>query len=577
MKKIHIIHNRIWKRGLAGILALSLLLSCVPGLDAGATEITENAAETGWENDAGGALEENAPIVIEREQSADDALNGTGDAGVSTEGTSDAGVSTEGTGDTGVSGDSAAETPVKESSLLPDYSVTPGAEIPAYEAYKGMKDWNNAAETKALDNTYSMTIATGESAGNAVLYFVVRYKDQAGVTRSQFVFPNLDGGSRGDSILRYKAGDNLDKAYGSVAAGDVHYGETVEKEQPLASWSVQDYIFQTEVPIAEVVKVDIYLSTGKSSTKRGSIDGDDSGTQFVDSAGRLVARDGSLIADHADDESSSDYSTANSDNREEGSIRRIDVSDAEESIHAIPADDVLRYSGKGADAKSPVHTISADDAIRYAGSSGGGGAEPSADRKYKYDDFNQTFIEDKNGVFRYDAELETYYVEAVDEVNSSLLGNIKKTSGNMLYFCPEIMEFVLKKQYTAWKNGGTTPDVTPDSDKNYSYDMNTHTFYVDNNGNYKYSYKNGTYYEKKGLFTTRYFDFDNLRFEDGLLIGQSFARFDDYDPTFKEGVKYRYNPYSRIFEENDNIEDNKYSVFELNVDYSESDSEDNYY
>ena len=34
MKKIHIIHNRIWKRGLAGMLALSLFLSCVPGLDA---------------------------------------------------------------------------------------------------------------------------------------------------------------------------------------------------------------------------------------------------------------------------------------------------------------------------------------------------------------------------------------------------------------------------------------------------------------------------------------------------------------------------------------------------------------
>lgn len=561
MKKIHIIHNRIWKRGLAGFLALSLLLSCVPGLDAGAVEITENAAETGWETDAVAAPEENAPIVIEREQPADDVLNGAGDTGVSTEGTGDAGVSTEGTGDTGgstegtgdtgVSGDSAAEAPVEESSLLPDYSVTPGAEIPAYEAYKGMKDWNNAAETKALDNTYSMTIATGESAGNAVLYFVVRYKDQAGVTRSQFVFPNLDGGSRGDSILRYKAGDNLDKAYGSVAAGDVHYGETVEKEQPLASWSVQDYIFQTEVPIAEVVKVDIYLSTGKSSTKRGSIDGDDSGTQFVDSAGRLVARDGSLIADHADDEGSSDYSAANSDNREEGSIRRIDVSDAEESIHAIPADDVLRYSGKGADAKSSVHTISADDTIRYAGSSGGGGAEPSAGRKYKYDDFNQTFIEDKNGVFSYDAELETYYVEAVDEAAEDhglgVYGIYKK---NMLYFCPEIMEFVSKEQYTAWKNDGTTPDVTPDKGKSYSYDENTHTFYVDNIGNYEYSDWQGTYQEKAFL-AFRYFDFNNLEFKDGINQGGSFARFVDYDPTFKEGVKYRYNPYNRIFEEND--------------------------
>ena len=44
----------------------------------------------------------------------------------------------------------------------------------------------------------------------------------------------------------------------------------------------------------------------------------------------------------------------------------------------------------------------------------------------------------------------------------------------------------------------------------------------------------------------------------------------DDDAEIKENDNY-------IFEENDNIEDNKYSVFELNFDYSESDSEDNFY
>ena len=494
MKKTHIIHNRIWKRGLAGILALSLFLSCIPGLDTKASEITETTTETVGETDAAETPDENAPIVVEGE----------------------------------------------ESSLLPNYSVTPSSEIPAYEAYKGMNEWNKAEETKALDNTYSITIATGESAGNSVLYFVVRYKDKSGVTKSQFVFPNLDGGSRGDSILRYKAGDKLDKAYGSGVMGDANYSESYEKEQPLASWSVQDYIFQTEVPIAEVLKVDVYLSTGKKSTKRSSIDEDDSDTQFVNNEGRLVASDGSMIVENTDDEGTDDRGGVTSYGRSEGSIRKIDVSDAGGSIHSIYANDVLRYSGIDTNADSSVHTISADDTIRYAGNSGD--SKPSADKRYKYDDFDQTFTEDKNGAFGYDSELETYYVEAFDSSDDSSRDKTK------LYFCPGIMEFVLKDQYTAWKNDGTTPDVTPNEKDHYSYDEHTHTFYVDEDGKYIYNRGSGSFKENN-FYIRKYFDFSKkLDFVNNFELPKQ-VRYEEYNPTFKERVRYSYNPYTRRFVE----------------------------
>ena len=240
MKKKYVNHNSIWKRGLAGILALSMLLSCVPGSAVYATDIDGAEASAVSTEVTGGESTTGAQAV--------DGAN-TGDSA---------------TGVTTADGDNAGNESVTadESSLLPNYSVTPDTEVPAYEAYKGMKEWNSSVETEAMDNTYAITIATGESAGDSVLYFVVRYRDKSGVSRSQFVFPNLDGGRRSDSILRYKAGDKLDKAYGSSVIGDVHYKENVTQETPLDSWTVQDYIFQTEVPIDTVLKVELYLSKG---------------------------------------------------------------------------------------------------------------------------------------------------------------------------------------------------------------------------------------------------------------------------------------------------------------------------
>ena len=60
-----------------------------------------------------------------------------------------------------------------------------------------------------------------------------------------------------------------------------------------------------------------------------------------------------------------------------------------------------------------------------------------------------TVFERLSGVFRYDSELETYYIETNDKY------------GTQLYFYPEKYEFVTKKQYVEWKNNGVTPDTEP--------------------------------------------------------------------------------------------------------------------
>ena len=505
MKKIHIIHNRIWKRGLAGLLALSLFLSCVPGLDA------EAIGKSG--RISGGTTTEAFNFDFTRFTTEATTVAPTEDT---TE------TATESSADGNITGDSdtVTEAAMDQSSLLPNYSVTPNTDIPAYEAYKGMSDWNNGTVTDAMPNTYSLTIATGESAGDAVLYFVVRYKDILGVTKSQFVFPNVDGGARSDSILRYRAGDNLDKAYGSSNIGNYKYAENSEKESPLDSWTVQDYIFTTESAIKSIEKVEVYLSTGTTGTS--SIPNNEDNT----------------LSSNGDNNDSNSQKTVNdsntqfvTNNKQAGNnvIKKIEVSDSngviktdedtEGAVKVIPEDTTLRFS---------ANTGSADSADKVN--------TKNPDVKYRYDDFNQDFIEDDKGIFKYDSELETYY-----EYNSP-----------NLYFYPERYDFITKGEYENWKNKGVELTLKPNTKNKYSLDKSTMTFYVDKNGEYSFDKLRGTFYYEINTFNTlsRYFDFSKKGFVDSGLTIQT--RYSTYKPSFKEGINYYYDVYNRRFKEDTN-------------------------
>ncbi|MBE5923643.1 MAG: hypothetical protein E7271_04130 [Lachnospiraceae bacterium] len=518
MKKLHIIHKRIWKRGFAGILALSLLLSCVPGLDAKAFEIA----------DPNNSISNDGPLTTVTTES-DDFENQTTEAVTdsSTEPVTDASM--------GASNDQATEAATEQTadsematdadSLLPNYSVTPNTDVPAYEAYKGLSEWNNGIVTNAMSNTYCITIATGESAGDAVLYFVVRYKDTSGATKSQFVFPNVDGGARSDSILRYKAGDNLDKAYGSTNIGNYQYEENSKKESPLDSWTVQDYIFKTESTIASIVKVEVYLSNG-SKTTNSSVDNDNE-----DFSSNYDIDNDDVVAD---DDSNTQF-VMNNKQIADGCgnvVRKIEVSDTngviktdegtEGAVKVIPKDTTLRFSANTSD-------VNGTEKVNTK----------NPDVKYKYDDFNQDFIEDNNGLFKYDSELETYY-----EYNSP-----------NLYFYPEKYEFITKKQYSEWKNDGVEPNTTPENYEEYSFDENTVTFYGDS-GDYTYSEYEQTFWEREWhgwRITYKYFDFNTKAFVDeDNFIHYSQKRYSDYKPQFKKNTNYYYDVYNRIFKEDAN-------------------------
>ena len=174
---------------------------------------------------------------------------------------------------------------------------------PSYTAYKGLDEWKNRKiiSVPTNTNTYVLTVATGASAGDTVLYFGIRYKTPEGQARSQYIFPGIDAGSRSAALLaKYANGENINDTFGMKALSEIHYQEKEIKEETLAAWSVQDFAFKTEDEIGTVESVDVYLAKGQWSVQGLSIFRMDSfkgyeeyglvsGQKFLDFQGRLIA------------------------------------------------------------------------------------------------------------------------------------------------------------------------------------------------------------------------------------------------------------------------------------------------
>ena len=201
------------------------------------------------------------------------------------------------------SGNLAAQNTLQDTKVQ-TYKVTSDPE-PAFTEFKGMTDWRDRKVIAAPENTYVLTAATGASSGQNVLYFGIKYVDQNGLSRLQYVFPGIDAGSRSGALLNYYADKNgnvkdIYKTYGATALEELNYKETVKDDTTLTSWSVQDYAFQTEGAIARVLSIDVYLAKGQWTVqglalyKMNSFKGYEeyglvSGKHFLDFQGYLVA------------------------------------------------------------------------------------------------------------------------------------------------------------------------------------------------------------------------------------------------------------------------------------------------
>ena len=193
--------------------------------------------------------------------------------------------------------DQAAEEPEVE-----PYHITQNSEAePAYSSDLTTKEWASRESVLAPDRTYALTVCTGATKGDTVLYFGIKYKDDNGISRTHFVFPHVDGFKRGNDLLNHElSGRKIDDTFGKKLAASFNYKEAAESEQVLPAWSVQDFAFQTEASIKTVESIDIFLESGTWNCKGIAIYHVDSykgleeygmisGQRFLDFEGYLIA------------------------------------------------------------------------------------------------------------------------------------------------------------------------------------------------------------------------------------------------------------------------------------------------
>ena len=126
------------------------------------------------------------------------------------------------------------------SKLEDGYGVVPSTDVPAFTEFKGMTSEASLVEyTLPKDsNTYSLTVATGASSGECIMYFAIKYKDKDGTPRSEFVFPKIDALQRSRDLLNYYADNkDLNSTFGSTILTKYGYTQKVEEVVPLSAWS----------------------------------------------------------------------------------------------------------------------------------------------------------------------------------------------------------------------------------------------------------------------------------------------------------------------------------------------------
>ena len=152
----------------------------------------------------------------------------------------------------------------EDKTIVKTYSIKPDPDDEEkYSDYGAVSAWKDRQSIQAPSNTYCMHVGTGATQGDTVLYYAIEYTDVNDVTRTQFVFPSIDAKDRSDALLKYGAnGKALNQTYGGNMLKEFNYSEDLQSEDPLAAWSVQDYVFQTDAEVKKVDNIKIYLGQG---------------------------------------------------------------------------------------------------------------------------------------------------------------------------------------------------------------------------------------------------------------------------------------------------------------------------
>lgn len=119
----------------------------------------------------------------------------------------------------------------------------------------------------AVSNTYLLSVSTGIVPGDTVQYFGVRYRDNAGTERTEYIFVN------GTGSLQYNDGLGLKTDWTMFTAGEeltmgslFNYYFADDSGKPLRPYTTDQFLFSPYYGLKSVVGIDVYMvrdSSGK--------------------------------------------------------------------------------------------------------------------------------------------------------------------------------------------------------------------------------------------------------------------------------------------------------------------------
>ena len=182
--------------------------------------------------------------------------SGSGAAGTDTNGTS-GGQTAGGSGESGTDSGIVTEEPWADAGVTG--SVEPTLAAPTVDVFAG-----EAYGTVPSDNLYTLTVATGISPGKTVHYFAIRYVDSQNASQTKYIFPHEDAFKASFNYVQENAGENekLNSRHDILRADLQYQVLDFEEPEPLAAWSVDEYLFRTESPVSRVTGIEVFMTGG---------------------------------------------------------------------------------------------------------------------------------------------------------------------------------------------------------------------------------------------------------------------------------------------------------------------------
>lgn len=125
------------------------------------------------------------------------------------------------------------------------------------------------AQEQALSQYVVLSVATGVNPGTDVVYFGIVYEDRDGITRTDFIFPNMGGLTDSLNLAKSLAGNDNPATVKSAVMKN-NYGITISdfsSLKPLQANSVDDYLFKPTYDMIKFVGFDVYMEKNDSKSK----------------------------------------------------------------------------------------------------------------------------------------------------------------------------------------------------------------------------------------------------------------------------------------------------------------------